>query len=165
MDRVQLAQDCRVTTRKQVTFNHYVPNSSGYSFDQPQKTWDEYGTTYLFFFNLRLLDWFFVLTCHWKEVLTLLVHILLNETFQWEEAAARRLSLRLSLKISSNLQENNSVGVSFSQRCRPACKRVSHEDFSCEFSEIFWKKTPFLQNTSSGRIWICQKILWRPPRE
>lgn len=99
------------------------------------------------------MDWFFVLTCHWKEVLTLLVHVLLNETFHWEEAAAWRLSLRLSLKISSNLQENNSVGVAFSQRCRPACKRDSHEDFSCEFSEIFWKKTPFLQNTSEHLQW------------
>ena len=37
MDRVQLHQGYRATTRRQFTFNHLVPRISWYSFDQPWK--------------------------------------------------------------------------------------------------------------------------------
>ena len=37
MDRVQLSQECRATTRRQFAFYHKVPQSSWYPFDQPQK--------------------------------------------------------------------------------------------------------------------------------
>ena len=37
MDRVQLSQECRATTRRQFTFYHKVLLSSWYPFDQPQK--------------------------------------------------------------------------------------------------------------------------------
>ena len=37
MDRVQLPEGCRATTRTQFTFYNYVPNSSWYSFDRSRQ--------------------------------------------------------------------------------------------------------------------------------
>ena len=37
MNKVHLPKGCRVTTRREFTFNHDVPRCSRYSFDQPRK--------------------------------------------------------------------------------------------------------------------------------
>ena len=37
MDRIQLLQDYRATTRRQSTFNHYVSSNFWFAFDWPNK--------------------------------------------------------------------------------------------------------------------------------
>ena len=59
MDSVQLPKDCGATTTREFTFNHKVPRSSWYSFNQPcrderlSRSW-----YYLVVLKLGLLDWY-----------------------------------------------------------------------------------------------------------
>ena len=135
--KVQLPQDCKVTTNKQVTFNHHVPISSQYLFDQPdpppptfqkkkKRLSRPWNTTYLFF-NSRPLDWFCVLLCQWKDVLTPLFRC------SWSFSHWRCSVKKLFLKISSNAHRNTCVGVFFhksvGQLATLLKKRLRHRCF------------------------------------